>query len=141
MTDVLLFQTDDNGDISIVGGVIETTDDFRTAGYLSLMGGNEDDDGSDNNPLTWWANLDETDPVNRYVSETQNLLRSLPATTGNLQQLEDAARRDLNWMLTTGAVNELDVVATMPGLNRVRIVATMNGDETVNFLLNWEAFE
>ncbi len=139
MTDVLLFQTPDDGEITIVDGVVELTDDFRTAAYLSLFGGNEDDDGRDDNPLSWWGNLEETDPAKRYVSETQHLLDKLPPTSGNLLRLEDAATRDLKWFLDTGIALTVLVEASIPELNSVAFVVTINGDETVEFIEVWKA--
>ena len=43
--DVLLFQTVDDGEINIENGVVEMSGGLETAAYLSLYGGNEDDDG------------------------------------------------------------------------------------------------
>jgi len=139
MSDVLLFQTDDDGDINIVDGFVELTDDFRTAAYLSLFGGNENDDGKDDNPLTYWANLNETDPNKRYISETEFLLRSLPVTSSNLLRLEDAAKRDLKAFVDTGIVTKLTVDVSLIGINRLKYVINFEGDETVTFLVNWKA--
>ena len=50
--DVLLFQTENDGDISATNGVIEMTGDLRTAVYLSLFGGQSE----------WWGDVDQTDP-------------------------------------------------------------------------------
>ncbi len=141
MSDVLLFQTNDDGDITIEDGFVELTDDFRTSAYLSLFGGNEQDDGRDDNPLTWWANLNETNPSKRYVSETEHLLQSLPVTSGNLLRLQDAALRDLQFFKNIGAVSEIAVEISLVALNRLKYVITLNGDETVEFTQNWKAFE
>lgn len=139
MTDVLLFQSTDGGEINIEGGLVELTDDFRTAAYLSLFGGNERDDGSDDNVNTYWANLNETDPSRKYVSETQHLLVVLPPTTGNMLRLEDAAGRDLKWLADIGAVTEIVVVVSVPALNTVKFAISINGNETVEFIENWKA--
>ncbi len=139
MTDALLCQTDDDGEINIVDGLVELTDDFRTAAYLSLFGGNERDDGNDSSEFTYWANLSETDPANRYVSETQNLLIELPPTSGNLLLLEDAAARDLQWLIDIGAAREILVSVSLPAINSVKFVININGDETVEFIENWKA--
>jgi len=139
MSDVLLFQTNDDGDITIEDGLVELTDDFRTAAYLSLFGGNEDDDGRDDNPLTWWANLNEIDPASKYVSETEFLLQSLPVTTSNLLRLEDAAIRDLSVFVDIGTVKELTVEVSLIDINKLKYVINLNGDETVTFIQNWKA--
>ncbi len=139
MTDVLLCQTLDDGEINITGGLVELTGDFRTAVYLSLFGGNEDDDGRDNNEFNWWGNLGTTNPSELYRSETQNLLNKLPPTSNNLLRIEDAVSRDLEWLNAVGAVTGINVTVTVPELNRIRIVVEINGDENVEFLENWKS--
>lgn len=139
MTDVLICQTNDDGEIFIEGGIVELTDDFRSAAYLCLFGGNENDDGRDDNPLTWWANLNEVDPANQYRSETEFLLRTLPVTTSNLLRLEDAAKRDLTVFVDIGAVKELTVEVFLIDLNKLQYDIQLDGDETVTFIQNWKA--
>ena len=141
MSDVLLAQESDGGEICIEGGLVVLIDGFETAAYLSLFGGNEDDDGRDDNPLSWWGNIDETDPSRIYVSETQHLIDILPPTSSNLLRLEDAATRDLQWFLDVNAAIEVLVEVSIPRLNSVRFVITINGDETVEFIENWKAAE
>lgn len=137
--DVLLFQTLNDGDISVESGLVEMSSGLETAVYLSLFGGNEDDDGSADNPDNWWGNLDETQPEREYHSETQNLLQAIPATAANLRKIEDAARRDLAWMVSVGAATEITVVATIPALNRVKLTIDVDGDTTLEFVENWQA--
>lgn len=140
--DVLLFQTTDNGDICVTGGIVEMSGGLETAAYLSLFGGNEDDDGRDESSATWWANLNETGDSRRYRSETQNLLQAIPAIPANLLRIEDAARRDLAWFLTDNIASKITVTASMPGLNKVRIIINIEavGEETqFDFVENWRA--
>jgi phage gp46-like protein len=121
VTDVLLRQTDDGGDITIQGGLLLMSEGLETAAYLSLFGGNEDDPAATDPTLQWWGNLLETEPERSYRSETQFLLASLPLIPANLRRIEQAASRDLQWMLDTEIAQTVTVEATMPGLNRVRI--------------------
>ena len=142
--DVLLYHTGDGGEITVSAGLVEMTGGFETAAYLSLFGGNEDDDGRQGNPETWWGNLDEVDPDLKYVSETQNLLRSLPATTSNLRRIEEAAKRDLQWLLSKRAASSVTVSASMPGLNRITLTITIRADgeeSQFEFTENWRAME
>lgn len=142
MTDVLLYQTNDNGEIEIESGLVTLTPGLDTAAYLSLFGGNWKDDGSQNNRQTWWGNLDETEPAKRYRSETQYLLGTLPATSGNLRRIEDAATRDLKWLLDEAIASSLTVSASLIGLNRVKIdiIIRAEGDEAqFDFTENWRA--
>lgn len=142
MTDVLLFQTNDNGEIEIEGGLVTLTPGLDTAAYLSLFGGNWKDDGSQNNRQTWWGNLDETEPSKRYRSETQFLLGTIPAISRNLRRIEDAATRDLQWLLDESIASSLTVSASLIGLNRVKIevIIRAEGDESqFNYTENWRA--
>lgn len=137
--DVLLFQTTDDGNIDVTGGVVEMSGGLQTAAYLSLFGGNEDDAGGSDTALTWWANLDEGRPERQYRSETQNTLQALVAVPANLRRVEDAANRDLDWMLSRGVAVSLTVSASMPGLNKIKLTINIDGDLTVEFIENWKA--
>lgn len=139
--DVLLFQTTDNGEINVENGLVEMSGGLETAAYLSMFGGNEDDDGLSENGSNWWGNLDEIDPVQQYRSETQHLLQSIPATTGNLRRIEDAANRDLAWFVEQKIASSVTVIATIPGLNKIKIVINIDalGEESsFEFVENWK---
>lgn len=140
--DPLLFNTLDGGEISSVNGQFEMSSGLGNAAYLSLFGGNEDDAGGDDTRLQYWANFAETEPEKRYRSETQFLLRSIPATSANLLKIEKAAERDLAWFVEVDAATAVDVIATIPALNKILITVSIvaNGDaETFPFLENWQA--
>lgn len=121
MTDVLLRLTPDGGDITVENGLTLMSDGLETAALLSLYGGNEQDPGDADSSEQWWGNLGETEPNRRYRSETQYLLRSLPAVPANLRRIEEAAQRDLEWMLDSGIAKSIAVSASIPELNRVQV--------------------
>lgn len=140
--DVKLFQTDDDGNITVENGLVEMSGGLETAAYLSLFGGNEDDDGRADNPANWWANLDEVDPTRQYHSETQNLLQALAATTGNLRRIEDAAGRDLAWFVDSGVASSVSVSASIPGINRIKLtidIEAIGQESSFEFVENWKA--
>lgn len=140
--DVRLFQTVDDGDISVVDGITQLTGGFDTSFYLSIFGGNFEDDGAEDSQLTWWGNLMEVDPAFKYVSRTQNLLRGLPATSGNLRRVEEAALRDLQWYLDAGIADSVTAEASIPEYGRIRIagVVTVRGEAVpFEFTENWKA--
>lgn len=140
--DVLLQQTNDNGEIEVVNGVVTMTSSFETMAYLCLFGGDEDDDGRADNPETWWGNLDEIDPDLRYVSETQNLLKSLPAISSNLLRIQAAAERDLAVFLNKNIASSVTVAVSIPTLNRVTIAVSIEADgeeSSFKFTENWRA--
>lgn len=134
--DVRLYQTDDDGDIQYVNGKAVMSDGLETAAYLSLFGGNARDSGGDDTlHLQWWGNLSENDPSRQYRSETQHLIEGLSASTSNLRRVEDAANRDLAWMVESGLATSAEATATIPALNRLRIaVVIVIDDETFDFV-------
>jgi phage gp46-like protein len=139
--DVNLYHSTDDGEINILGGIVEMSGGLATAAYLSMFGGNENDDSLSENHLSWWGNLNESDSVKKYRSETQNLLRSIPATSGNLIRIEDAAKRDLSWFITEKVASSISISVSIPGLNSVKIVVKIeaNGIEsTFEFVENWK---
>lgn len=139
--DVLLCHSADGGELVVESGKIQYTKDLRTAIYLSLFGGNEDDDGREDSGNTWWGNVIEPDPVKKYVSQTQYLLKSMPATTANLLRLSDAVNGDLSWLTDTKRVEELNAVISLPALNSVSIEIQLLIDGTTyqyTLTTNWE---
>lgn len=140
--DVKLFQTLDGGDITVAAGIVDMSGGLETAAYLSLFGGNEEDSGSDSNPLTWWGNLDELDTADQFRSETQFLLDGLPATPNNLLRIEDAASRDLKWFLDKRVASSITVIASIPTSNQIKLIINIEaeGEETsFEFVENWKA--
>lgn len=134
MTDVLIYQTNDQGDIDYLEGraTLDETG-LSSAAFLSLFGGNEDDSGlEEGDPKQWWGNLTETDPERQYRSQFQNLLLGLPAIPANLRRLEDTAAADLAWM-TNALVESVNAEASIPALNRVKV--------TLSFVVNNDFFK
>lgn len=139
--DVLLFQTNDDGEINVEDGIVEMSGGLETAAYLSLFGGNEQDDGREQNALGWWGNLDELASERQYVSETQYLLRSLPLSTGNLLQLKGAVERDLEWMLEQNIASSITVDVSIPAVNKIQIdikVEAFGQESEFTFVQNWK---
>jgi len=140
--DVLLFQTDDGGNIIVGNGIVDVSGGLETAAYLSLFGGNEDDDGRDNNSANWWGTLAGINPTRQYRSATQQLLQSLPISTGSLHRIEDAVLRDLQWFIDDKIATSVTVEITVPALNTVQITINIEaqGEESsFEFVENWKA--
>lgn len=140
--DVILFQSNDDGEIEVIDGVVTMDGGLQTAVYISLFGGNIADDGLAGNAFNWWGNQLETDPDAQLRSETQNLLQGIPATAANRLRIEQAVNRDLAWMITKKVANEITVEVTIPALNRIKIVVTINAigpESSFEFVENWRA--
>jgi phage gp46-like protein len=130
MTDVRLYQTPDGGEIALFNGQVVLDDGLSSAVYLSLFGGNEDDSGLDGAlAKSWWANNLQSDKQLVLHSETQHLLRSIPAIPASLQRIEDAVTRDLAWVVDDLSAT-VEAHATMPALNRVAIAVSITIDGT-----------
>ena len=140
--DVLLFQTNDDGDIIVEGGVVTMSGGLEVSAYLALFGGNEDDDSSQKTPNQYWGNLDENESSRKYRSKTQFLLSTIPPIPANLPQLQDAATNDLDFFITDKIASSVNVVVSMPGLNRVKFVITIEAqgfESEFEFVENWKA--
>jgi len=127
MTDVRIYQTDDGGEINLLeNDTIEMDDGVGSAVYLSLFGGNEHDDGGSDTSKEWWGNSLETDPARKYRSKTQNLLKSIPATSANMRRIKTAAEDDLEWMIKDGVLTEINVRVYIPRPNWVKMIIDTN---------------
>ena len=139
--DVRLVHTEDGGEIEIIGGHFQRDTTPATAAYLSLFGGNEQDGGAEaTDHLQWWGNFLEEAPERHLRSETQHLLRSLPAVSANLRRVEDAARRDLAWMTAVLGAS-VSVEARIPELNRIQVdieIIIEGTTHTLRFIEDWE---
>lgn len=131
MTDVLLRQTINNGDINLDAGVVEMSPGIETAAYLSMFGGSE-----------WWGNVEETQPERQYTARTQALIESLPPSSRNLLRIEEAAKADLAWFISDGVASSVDAVASMPVVSQLRLVVTIRAqgqEQDFEFTEKWKA--
>lgn len=137
--DVVLFQSLDGGEIEINNGLIEMNEGLQTSVYLSLFGGNDEDDKISNQEFnkSWWGNYEEEE-LNQIRSETQFLLKSLPATSSNLRKLEITVKRDLDWMIQSKLANNINVSASIPALNTIKLNIEIN-NESYEFIENWRS--
>lgn len=143
--DVLLISTVDGGDLNINDGITEMAGGFESAIYLSLFGGNFEDNGTDaTESKTWWGNhLDADNPDRKLISRTQNILRGLPATPGNLKLVDQAIKLDLAWMQSSNIIDDLVINLSIPAKNRIQINIEGKKDKQKLFNtvyeLNWIA--
>ena len=138
--DVYLFNTVEGGEIDAEDGVVRMNGGIQTATYLSLFGGNEQDSGIGDDVNQWWGNTIETIPARTIRNETQYLLRSIPIISSNLQVLEKAAARDLQWLIEEGVATDVRVTVTNPALNTLKYnisVEAFGRQEDLEYSLNW----
>lgn len=136
MTDVLMRQTVNGGDVECSNGQMVMDEGLENAVYLSLFGGNEDDSGLEaDDAKQWWGNRDEPEGASRYRSAAQYLLATLPLIPASLQRIEEAATSDLSWM-TDSIATDVAVRAAMPAPKRIdlTVYVTIDG-KTTNFTI------
>lgn len=133
MTDIYIFNKADGGDIT---ETLSMRDGLESAVYLSLFGGNIDDDGSEKSTRNWWGNLGENDEAKVYRSTTAHVLATLPPTPTNLRRIEDAAKNDLAWLLEQGITENLDIRAGIPARNQVHLTVKIDGLDPLEFSSN-----
>ncbi|MEG1884844.1 MAG: hypothetical protein RR182_01050 [Alistipes sp.] len=133
-SDVYLFDTRDGGDVTVD---LEIRDGLESSIYLSLFGGNTKDDGRQTNVFNWWGNIDELIAARVYRSEAAFLLKTVPPTAQNLRRIEDAAKRDLAWVIDEDVSKTLQVQASMPQLNTVKLKIFLDGISPLEFQSFW----
>lgn len=143
--DVLLYNTFDGGEVNFFNGQPDMTAGFETAIFLSIFGGNFEDDGLGANKKTWWANLNEDNDSYKYISRLQNLyFKGVPLTSGNLRRFEEAAKADLEWFRVEKIAEEIEVVASIPKLNQLKLLIKVNSPRGENavaaYLINWQSY-
>ena len=136
MTDVRIFQTDNGGDVEFEGGNPLLAPGFESAAYLSLFGGNQEDDATESTDrFQWWGNTTESEPARTYRSRTQNLLLGITNVASSLLRIEEAATLDLQWFIDEGIADSVEVVASVPDFNRLDLeISIVVGDSefTIN---------
>lgn len=140
--DVLLEDTPDGGNIIITDGLIKDDKGFSTAVLISLMGGNFDDPAVIESNQSWWGNL-IGDKETEIRSSFQNTVCSLPLTTKNLQTAEDAAKKDLQWLIDKGIADEINVTGSIENIKRAsfEVKVIKNGENILDTVygVEWEA--
>jgi len=129
MSDLLLFQTNDGGEIEVINGFVTLTDDLQTASYLSMFGGD-----------SWFANDLQENPASKMNAETGRVIETTNPSSSGLLAVEDAIKRDHAWMITEGLASAVDAEANLDGSTLTIIInITYDTGDTVrlNFELNW----
>jgi phage gp46-like protein len=142
--DLFLEDTPDGGEIRIENDLFVSDRSFNTAVYLSLFGGNKDDNGKVKNNKTWWGNtLGGTAENEKLVSRFQAIIFGLPMTTKNIQDAETAARLDLKWLVDEGAADKIITAGRAAGRDRFALtVQIRSGGKSIyenTFPLFWRS--
>lgn len=139
--DVKLIITKEGFDIDLKNNFIEMTSGFESAIFLSIFGGNEEDDYSEaTKEKQFWGNrLND----NQYRSRTLKFINGSYANAQNLQLLEQNILLDLNWFIEENIADTLEVDCSIPNFNELKIDIRLLRDSKLlansNYKLNWKA--
>lgn len=137
MTDILIYESGNGGEISIKNGDIETTDSLVNQFYLAHFGGNieaittgEEVEGEERND--WWGNffLDKKNQMNSLLEKTLN---EVPLNSSGRTILERNSIKDIEFLNSLGTITS-EVVLT--GNNKLIITDKINQTK-VDFI--WDA--
>lgn len=142
MSDATLILEENGGDLILEGGDLLVGNGLEGAAIISLFGGNMDDNGlPGDNGKQYWGNLITNSPTERQRAETQRLLRTIPATSGNLLRLQDAVVRDLAWFTVEKIVEKYAVEVRLIAVRRITIVIDLlianNENQRLQFTREW----
>lgn len=124
--DIMLYPTQDGGDINVPNGQPDMDAGLWTAVYLSLFSG------------AWWGNAIATQ-AGQFVASLEELMR----TDSNQTRLdvEEAARTALRWLLDEGIAVSVEVQATIPAAGYIALAVTIAepaAEPTVlRYKINW----
>ena len=120
--DILLRETLDGGDIAIENGLFVSDKQFSTAVYLSLFGGNKNDNGKVNNNDEYWLNyLSDITESEKLRSRFQFIIDGLPMSVKNIREAEKAAAMDLQWFIDEKIADEIFTYCQTTGKNRFNL--------------------
>jgi len=128
--DIFIYPTADGGDINIQAGQPDMDRGLWTAVYLSLFSASG-----------WWGNAiaDEGEKAESTLDDAMTGM----LTPSTRQDIEEAARKALAWMVTAGIAASVTVAASITTATMLSLVVTVaqpNADPlTYKFALNWAA--
>lgn len=144
--DVLIFDSEEGGEISVVNGLVLMDRGFSSAVYLSLFGGNGKDLGDVASNNTWWGNkLEDSLESEKLVSRFVSFISSEPLTSKNLILAEDKIQEDLKWFVDDGIADLIEVEILDAGNNRIQVDIKIGKDgemiESGRFGFQWEVMK
>lgn len=122
--DLMLIDNGDGGELVLEGGDVKGDGTLLTAVYISLFGGDN------------FSNVFETYEQNGEFEESLNQ----PITAKNLKNVENKAKKSLDWLIQEGIANSVEVSAfgDIKEKINVNIVIQEPSGEVYPFSIVWE---
>lgn len=134
--DLYLFSIlEGNGNIRIVNGEPIMDQGFETPVYISIEGGT-------GNVEDWFGN-DYLSEAQQIVSKSAEFREGSPLTSSSILTHDELVAQDLEWMITVGIADDIDIETTITGKNRIGMKVDILKDDdkvaTIEWQLNWKA--
>ena len=141
--DVLLIDTPDGAELKIENGLIVSDKSFRTAVYLSILGGDEEDLGEVKTDKTWWGNFLENEAEEeKLVSRFQAFKKANVLSTKNIQLAEEKLEQDLHWLIDYNIADDLEIAISVVEQNNINIEIKILKNKLLvdkqNYSMQWE---
>lgn len=124
MADLKLTETNDGGDLIVLGSDLEVINGFENMIYLALFGGNIEESTRKYNPteqrFDYWGNdlFAQNDSSIQFNSETERLLNNIAISSSSRLLIESAVKNDLAFMTDFGT---LTVLVSLTAVDRIEI--------------------
>jgi hypothetical protein len=127
MTDILIYESGNGGELSLKNGDIESTDGLSNMPYLAHFGGNTEASTTENEETgedrkDWWGNqfLEEQHQMNSTLEKS---LDEIALTSSGRAKIERDAKKDLEFMAEFADIN---CEVSIPGLNKIVVSDKIN---------------
>lgn len=140
--DLALIETNDGGDVQLKGADLAMIFGIENQPYLALFGGNIEQLPSVKNPeqsLNYWGNdlLYFSDTAQQFNSFTEISFDTVPLTSSGRVQLENAMKRDLDYLKKLNAIFTVSV--TIVSTDRIdTIIKITQGKDTSIVIINYK---
>lgn len=135
MIDILITESGDGGDLSLINNDLVASENFESMIYLALFGGNiQSDNGEQNND--WWANS-IVPSENSIESNFEKTINQIVINSSGISKLEEAAKKDLEFLKKYANYSlEIKILKKDSLSLYITISKPNNVSQTVNVLWN-----
>jgi phage gp46-like protein len=128
--------------MNIENGLVMSDKGFNTSVLISLFGGNVEDSGKVENRSGWWGNYTAQN-TEKIQSRFQAVTNGNPLTVANAKEAINAAKLDLDWIVSNGIADEIAINGKIAGVKRLELEITLIKDGadifSNTYSVNWEA--
>lgn len=140
--DLLLYETNNGGDLSVQENDLATTNALWTQIYIAMFGGNLEARTGDNvngDNVDFWGNFFIQDKDEQFNSVTEKTINETAITSSGLLIIQQAVETDLSFLNKLGTVT---VEVSSPKIDTLEIIVKIQEPDNVTdnqFKIIWDA--